>query len=76
MALTTNGEVYSWGKNKGGILGHDDRSSFNKTQPEKIEKLLGVKVAAVSSGQFHMAALTQDGQIYTWGNKEFGKLGH
>ncbi|KAL4482807.1 hypothetical protein ABPG72_022367 [Tetrahymena utriculariae] len=76
MALTHNGEVYSWGKNKGGILGHEDRLSFNMTQPERIEKLLGQKVKQISCGQFHMAAVTEDGDVYTWGNKEFGKLGH
>ncbi|EGR32173.1 regulator of chromosome condensation, putative [Ichthyophthirius multifiliis] len=76
MALSQDGKVYTWGKNKGGILGHYDITSFNMIQPELVEKLENIQIKQISCGPFHMAAISQDGELYTWGNKDHGKLGH
>jgi len=34
------------------------------------------KVKAISVGQRHMAAVTDDGNVYTWGDGMGGRLGH
>ena len=31
---------------------------------------------AISCGPSHMAGITENGELYTWGNKDYGKLGH
>jgi hypothetical protein len=32
-------------------------------------------VASVSLGAYHSAAVTEDGDLYTWGDNQFGQLG-
>jgi len=34
------------------------------------------RVAAVSMGYAHGAAVIDEGSVYTWGSGEFGQLGH
>ena len=34
------------------------------------------KVVHLSCGSNHMAAVTNQGEVYTWGNAAHGKLGH
>nr|XP_022329995.1 probable E3 ubiquitin-protein ligase HERC1 isoform X2 [Crassostrea virginica] len=75
LALTTGGEVYSWGDGDYGKLGHGTHST------QKIPKLVkgplvGKIVKSVSAGYRHSAAVTEDGELYTWGDGEFGRLGH
>lgn len=75
LALTTTGEVYSWGDGDYGKLGHGTHST------QKIPKLVkgplvGKVVKCVSAGYRHSAAVTEDGELYTWGDGEFGRLGH
>ncbi|MEE4248152.1 MAG: hypothetical protein V2I33_22405 [Kangiellaceae bacterium] len=33
-------------------------------------------IVAISAGDFHAAALTRDGKVFTWGYGEEGQLGH
>ena len=42
--------------------------------PEKVE-LEGVKFVKVSVGHVHTLALTEDGQVYAWGNNKTGCVG-
>ena len=42
--------------------------SFEHTENEKI--------IAIASGQTHCMALTEKGEIYSWGNGQGGRLGH
>lgn len=71
-ALTEDGEVFVWGKTKGGALGP---FSHNLDIPAQIqfEDQLFKEIAI---GQTHVAAITREGKLVTWGNPHFGKLGH
>ncbi|KAM3873957.1 putative E3 ubiquitin-protein ligase HERC1 [Diretmus argenteus] len=75
LAVTAEGEVFSWGDGEYGKLGHGN--SATQKYPKIIQgPLLGKVVVCVSAGYRHSAAVTNDGELYTWGEGDFGRLGH
>ncbi|XP_053543730.1 probable E3 ubiquitin-protein ligase HERC1 isoform X7 [Ictalurus punctatus] len=75
LAVTVEGEVFSWGDGDYGKLGHGN--SATQKYPKIIQgPLLGKVVVCVSAGYRHSAAVTNDGELYTWGEGDFGRLGH
>uniref|UniRef100_UPI003AAEB7BA probable E3 ubiquitin-protein ligase HERC1 n=1 Tax=Centroberyx gerrardi TaxID=166262 RepID=UPI003AAEB7BA len=75
LAVTVEGEVFSWGDGEYGKLGHGN--SATQKYPKIIQgPLLGKVVVCVSAGYRHSAAVTNDGELYTWGEGDFGRLGH
>ncbi|KAF0719156.1 Aste57867_1246 [Aphanomyces stellatus] len=73
-AVTESGEIYTWGGGEHGQLGHGDK--VNKTIPSLVEKLRDKTVVEITCGWSHTVALTNNGEVYTWGNGDHGKLGH
>ncbi len=41
-----------------------------------IESLRGKEVVSISCGGAHSAAITANGELYTWGKGRYGRLGH
>ncbi|XP_038130884.1 probable E3 ubiquitin-protein ligase HERC1 isoform X2 [Cyprinodon tularosa] len=75
LAITVEGEVFSWGDGEYGKLGHGN--SATQKHPKIIQgPLSGKVVVCVSAGYRHSAAVTNDGELYTWGEGDFGRLGH
>ncbi|KAL7980305.1 hypothetical protein Chor_014634 [Crotalus horridus] len=75
LAFTTEGEVFSWGDGDYGKLGHGNSST--QKYPKLIQgPLQGKVVICVSAGYRHSAAVTEDGELYSWGEGDFGRLGH
>ncbi|XP_077975128.1 E3 ubiquitin-protein ligase HERC2-like isoform X2 [Styela clava] len=74
LALSSDGEVYSWGEGGDGKLGHGSRTSHDR--PRIIESLRGVEVVDISAGGSHSAAISSRGKLYTWGKGRYGRLGH
>ncbi|KAA8584475.1 hypothetical protein FQN60_008260 [Etheostoma spectabile] len=75
LAITIEGEVFSWGDGEYGKLGHGN--SATQKYPKIIQgPLFGKVVVCVSAGYRHSAAVTNDGELYTWGEGDFGRLGH
>uniref|UniRef100_A0A3B4BGY3 Uncharacterized protein n=1 Tax=Periophthalmus magnuspinnatus TaxID=409849 RepID=A0A3B4BGY3_9GOBI len=67
-------QVFSWGDGEYGKLGHGN--SATQKYPKIIQgPLVGKVVACVSAGYRHSAAVTSDGELYTWGEGDFGRLG-
>lgn len=62
-AITTNGNLYTWGFNSRGELG--DGTTNERHLPVKIMS----NVTYVSLGGNHGAAITDNGDLYTWGGK-------
>jgi len=75
MALTLNGQVFTWGYGASGCLGHGNYISY--TQPKLVTAggLQYKRVTFAESGGYHSAALTTDGHLYTWGRADVGQLG-
>lgn len=76
FAVTTQGHVYATGYGAGGRLGIGGSDSVSV--PTLLESLqhVFVKKVAVNSGGKHCLALSADGEVYSWGEGEDGKLGH
>eukprot|EP01017_Pseudomicrothorax_dubius_P024431 TRINITY_DN2595_c0_g3_i3.p1 TRINITY_DN2595_c0_g3~~TRINITY_DN2595_c0_g3_i3.p1 ORF type:complete len:623 (-),score=139.19 TRINITY_DN2595_c0_g3_i3:74-1942(-) len=73
--VTDKGYVYSMGSNLEGRLGIGNRSLKAVNAPCLVEGLLGKRVQALSCGWGHTAAITDDGQLFTWGYGGEGQLG-
>mmetsp|Transcript_35801 Transcript_35801/g.55083 ORF Transcript_35801/g.55083 Transcript_35801/m.55083 type:complete len:595 (+) Transcript_35801:211-1995(+) len=74
VVLTTDGEVYTWGRGDDGRLGHGDNGW--KYVPRKAQELNGKVIVQVTCGSYHTAAVAANGDLYTWGGGMYGKLGH
>lgn len=75
IALDVNGHAYTWGSGLDGILGHSETDA-NVLIPTPLIQLFGAHLTKVASGSGHMAALTADGKIWTWGLDDNGQCGH
>jgi alpha-tubulin suppressor-like RCC1 family protein len=64
VGLTKKGEVFSWGANYSGQLGHGDEK--DRTIPTKVESLDGIVIIKISCGSTFTVALTDKGEILTW----------
>ena len=73
VALSEDGQVYTWGRNYGGALGNG--TTTDSKTPVKIEIGDGKKVAEVYADNNCSAALTVDGDLYMWGENSSGQLG-
>jgi RCC1 and BTB domain-containing protein len=74
--LLESGEVYSFGRGNFGQLGLGSLQAANVSNPTVVEGLQGKYITAIACGWHHTAALTDSGQLYTWGSGEYGRLGH
>ena len=74
LAVDQWGSLFSWGSDESGQLGHNQGSTTLRL-PRLVKSLGTAKVAAVSAGLYHSAALTAGGQLYTWGANSKGQLG-
>lgn len=74
MAITLDGKIFSWGEGEDGKLGHGNRLTLEK--PKMIETLKTKRIRDIACGSAHSAAITSQGELYTWGLGEYGRLGH
>lgn len=73
LALTTDGSLLSWGRNRYGQLG--DGTNDNRDTPGAVDLDDDVTVIQAAVGGWHSLALTDDGEVLTWGQNLFGQLG-
>ena len=76
VVCTAEGQMYSFGAGELGQLGHGGEE--DELVPRLVEGLVGKKVVGVAAGctARHSLVWTDHGQVYTFGDGEFGKLGH
>ena len=74
-----NGELYTWGWNWHGQLGHGDMRDLLLAQPVRtlalVRALTQTFTVAVAAGKEHSIALTNTGAVYSWGGGREGQLG-
>ena len=80
LAVTRTGQLYSWGGEMYGKLGHGARHADEHRvclTPRQVDgELRKQKVATIAAGLSHSVAITAEGALYAWGSNEHGQLGH
>jgi alpha-tubulin suppressor-like RCC1 family protein len=71
-AITADGSLYTWGRDWNGSLGLgvDNRTSVSVPTKVNLSNVVGIGLDSNRT-----AAITSDGDLYTWGNNEWGQLG-
>ncbi|KAL0547577.1 hypothetical protein IC582_017517 [Cucumis melo] len=68
--ITKHGEIFSWGEGKCGRLGH--KINMDLDHPKLVDSLNGITAKSVACGEYQTCALTNAGEVYTWGDSRFG----
>ncbi|KAH8339599.1 hypothetical protein KR067_001005 [Drosophila pandora] len=76
LALTSCGELYSWGSNIYGQLGvNTPKEVTHSNQPVRLTTLLGIPVAAIACGGNHSFIISKSSAVFGWGRNNCGQLG-
>ena len=73
VKLTSDGKVHCSGKSYFGVSGLGGSASSEKTKP--LPNLINQKIVQITCGEFHSMALSNTGDLYTWGMGFEGQLG-
>ena len=77
LALKSDGTVWAWGSNLQGQLGNGN--NIDSSIPSQVTNLSGVKAITSSlvgcNGGGHCQAITDNGELWTWGHNFHGQLG-
>ncbi|XXQ32174.1 HECT domain-containing protein [Plasmodiophora brassicae] len=74
LAVTSSGDLFSWGEGLSGKLGHGNSTS--QEAPKRVAALHGHRVVWVDGGADHSVAITADGQAWAWGGASEFQLGN
>ncbi len=76
FVIQTDKTLKAWGYNRYGQLGDGNGSLSNKYsyEPVNVSDITGV--VSVVSGSTHEIALTESGEVWSWGNDSSGGLGN
>lgn len=72
-AITSSGNLFTWGKGRYGRLGHGD--SEDQLKPKLVEALIGYRVidVACGSGDAQTLCITDDDSVWSFGDGDYGK---
>ena len=74
LLLSSIGSLFSMGLNSRGQLGQGDIET--RTQPSLVAALDGLAIKDISCGHWHCLALSEIGDVYSWGWNQHKQLGH
>ena len=72
--ITDDGQVYQWGYGSHGQ--HLNGSSGHISTPRLLPVFSGIKIKNITWGYHHALALTDTGNLYTWGYNNYGERGN
>lgn len=89
IAVTRQGDVFTWGSDRYGQLGHGTFGRDNSTasagpdrdtdnillEPRRVEALRRVFVLQVAAGDAHSLCFAKQDELYAWGSNKSGQLG-
>jgi alpha-tubulin suppressor-like RCC1 family protein len=76
--ITTSGSMRMFGSNDTGQLGYGEDAATNPNTPIVVnlgEELENATIIKYNSSAIAQGILTDDGQLWVWGDNEFGRLG-
>ena len=73
VVIDKDGVMHSWGQNNYGQLGNT--SQLTNPVPKPIKSLASKKITDVTCGDNFCLALTNEGEVYSWGCGSSGQLG-
>ncbi|CAM8884892.1 unnamed protein product [Rhodiola kirilowii] len=73
VVSTEGGEVFTWGSNREGQLGYT--SVDTQPIPRRVSSIRS-RVVAVAAANKHTAAVSESGEVFTWGCNKEGQLGY
>ncbi|POM66668.1 Regulator of chromosome condensation (RCC1)-like protein [Phytophthora palmivora] len=74
LAITRKGRLFAFGAGFGGRLGNG--SELDEELPYRVQGIEDYKIAAIDAGECHSCALSNEGDVFTWGFGSSGALGH
>ncbi|GAX26573.1 hypothetical protein FisN_21Lh039 [Fistulifera solaris] len=74
-AVNSDGDLFTWGDGFCGQLGHGDKRPQVSPKQVVAGDLADECIAGISCGSRHTVAITEDGDVFTWGLGHFGVLG-
>ncbi|XP_054826600.1 serine/threonine-protein kinase Nek9 isoform X1 [Eublepharis macularius] len=75
VCITDEGQVFAFGSDYYGCIGVGKAFGSEVLEPEQLNFFLSNSVEQVSCGDNHVAVLTRNREVYTWGCGEYGRLG-
>ena len=76
IVLTVDNKLFGWGQNESGQCGIEPSKNKILSDPTQIDSLNPFKIKEVSCGSEHTLALTEEGELYSFGKAEDGVLGY
>ncbi|XP_063678582.1 uncharacterized protein LOC134814412 isoform X4 [Bolinopsis microptera] len=73
VVLTKAGKVYTFGQER--MLGINESFATNSTVPQLVPDLADQEIIEIDVGAEHVAALSNKGQVFSWGMNNEGQLG-
>ena len=58
-------QLYTWGRGALGLLGHGDEEDYHLPRP--VRALRSIEIRSISCGTYHMAAVSNESEVFTWG---------
>lgn len=69
-------DIFVWGDVLGRMLDHGHVSATNISLPRLLKSSQILDVQSIACGEKHAAIVTKQGQVFSWGEENGGRLGH